>query len=425
MASSNLYCQDSERALVGCIVSGEGEAFDACPATVEHFFDGPARTIFAAAHELHGVGSPIALGTVLHHLGQKAIADIGGTHVFSEICNHPSPDHALHYFGIVDAKLTLRRALRFGRWVQSEAESTDDPAEFSAELRRRAAEIEMQAQDESLLSASISALEDKIGAMERREYKKGVQTALTAWNELFGGMVDGQMYGIASRPGMGKTAAMEIMMLDYLFSGNPVCCFERDMSPQKLIERMACRVAGVPFWAFARGLCSPAQLETLKLHAKNMRDMPLHIHNPASLTPERLCAIARKDIRVHGCRAVFLDHIQTFGSGKDLREKLTSASIVIRENVTTTGVSHFILAHINRHGAKGRPSPEDIKEFDQLYGDADGMLLMWAEKDKAELEAGEKLEVHFYAAKNRDGAVSEATMLFDGAHMNFLPAPTK
>ncbi len=92
----------------------------------------------------------------------------------------------------------------------------------------------------------------------------------------------------------------------------------------------------------------------------------------------------------------------------------------VRDLVTTTGIPAVVLAHINRAGAKGRPTPEDIKEFDQLYGDVDGMCMMWTAKDRTEMQEGELLEVNFYAAKNRDAGVMEEAMLFKGDQMKFV-----
>ncbi len=405
---------------IGCLVAGEGEALDNCPATDDHFFRQDTRAVFIVSRDLHSAGSPVSVGSVMQRLGPKRMDELGGIHHVREICNSPLPDHAPHYFEILDGKLMLRRALSIGRWMEAEAESTDDPAGFAAEVRRRVSGIEPQAEDASILKTSLKALEGKLDRMAQGKRQNGLASTVGAWNRLFGGLLDGQLYGIAARPGKGKTALMEILMTDYMFAGHAVCCFERDMSPQKLVERMACRLAGVPYWVLARELVSTPQAQKLRAMAKEMESFPLHLHNPAGLTPERMCAIARKDIRQHGCRAVFLDHIQTFGSGEDLREKLTSASILIRENTTTTGVSHFVLAHINRKGAKGRPTPEDIKEFDQLHGDADGMLLLWSEKEDADMEDGEMPRLMFYAAKNRDGAVAEDKMLFEGQHMKFL-----
>lgn len=415
-----MYDHEAERCFVGCLVSGNGDAFETCQPVADHFTDQLALMIFTAASELRSAGRPISGPTVIHRIGLKGAELVGGIHAVSDVCNYVAPDLAGHFFAQIDGKLTLRRGYQLGQWAQTMAGKTSDPSEYANELRSRAASIESTSECENELPKALAAFEEKLGRMEQGKPQNGLQTSLGAWNRLFGGVLEGQMYGLAGRPGTGKTAAMEQIICDYLVKNTPVCVFERDMSPQKLIERMACRLVGVPYWTVARGLAGKENIAKLRDAIYVLSGMPLLLHNPTGLTPERMCAIARRDIRTKAAECVMLDHIQTFGTGDNIREKLTSASLLIRDLVNTTNVPAIVLAHINRTGAKGRPTPEDIKEFDQLYGDADGMLMLWSDKDRTELKNGELLEVNFYGAKNRDAAVIEEQMLFKGDVMKFV-----
>jgi replicative DNA helicase len=135
-----------------------------------------------------------------------------------------------------------------------------------------------------------------------------------------------------------------------------------------------------------------------------------------------MSAIVRRDHRTKGTRAVFLDHIQVLSVGKDIREGLTRASIAIRQTVTETNIPHVVLAHINREGSKGRPTAENIKEFDQLHGDCDGMAILWTDADKTKIEPGEMLPMKVFFAKNRNGPTGEDSLLFDGSLMAFRNA---
>ncbi len=420
MGSSNLQDIESERAFVGCLVAGDGEAFETCPASAEHFLDPVAAAIFRAAVDLRAEQSPVSGPTVLHRLGLKRIEELGGASLVRETCNFPSPSQAEYFFQAIDGKLTLRRGHTLGRWAVAEAEGTNDPAGYALELRQKSVGVEAMSECANGLQTALEAFEGKLRRIESGKPEHGLQTRLSAWNKLFGGVLDGQMYGVAGRPGTGKTALMEQLVCDFLAAEMPVSVFERDMSPQKLVERMACRLVKVPYWALARGIIGAPEVVSLRRGIDVLGAMPLIIHNPENLTPERMCSIARRDIRLHGSRCIFLDHIQTFGTGRDIREKLTSASLQIRDMVNTTGIPAVILAHINRAGSKGRPTPEDIKEFDQLLGDVDAMLMLWSVKDRADLAAGELLEVNFYASKNRDAGVMEDVMLFKGDTMEFV-----
>jgi replicative DNA helicase len=184
-------------------------------------------------------------------------------------------------------------------------------------------------------------------------------------------------------------------------------------------------MANVPHFMLRTGVINAAQSRQVALALDMLEKSPMHLYNPQDFTAERMCAITRKLVRQHGIKAVFLDHVQVLKVGKELREGLTRASICIRDCCSSTGVPHVILAHVNRDaagksGAKAmRPRPEDIKEFDQLYGDCDAMAMLWTEQKPEDIDPGAPLEVNLYAAKNRSGPLTEEHLNFNRPLMHF------
>lgn len=415
----HLYSEDTERAFIGCVVQSQGAVLDTYRATPEHFFRFDTRLVFEAAEHLYANGKPVTTFTVRQRLTKEQVEQVGGDSAIIEICNSASAGMAEYLFGILNDKLTLRRTQEALAWAQAEIFTTMDSRAFCGELTSRMSGLEAESASENMVPTCISAIRKKLDRMDAGITETGYRTPLDVWDRAFGGIINGQMYALAGRPGAGKTAMMETLIDNLLSQGAPVSVFEKDMSPQKLMERLACRGVGVPFWRYAQGKLERHSTAKIRKALEVIEKQPLYVYNPAGLTAEKFCAIARRDIRTKGVKAVFLDHIQTLKVGRDMREGLTQASLTIRAHVTESNVPHIILAHLNRNGAKGRPKPEDIKEFDQLYGDCDGMALLWSEKDRADLDPGEWMDVNFYVAKNRDGDVTEDSVWFDGANLTF------
>jgi replicative DNA helicase len=417
---NNLSCSQSETSFLGCAITSEGAVLHECPATPDHFHHPANRVIFTAALSLYTAGSPVTTQTVLQRLTPDQLQNCGGPGEVAERCFFPaSSGMALHFFRILEDKLSLRRAHNLARWIDGEITQTDDVNAFCTALRSKADGLENQSEGDNVLMACCDRIELNLLRMEKGDAEMGFQTKVAGWDEVFGGMMPGQMYAIAGRPGCGKTAMMEQLIGAHMKADIPVSVFEKDMSPEKLIVRMATRALGIPFTRYSRGWLKPEEASLVREMLQVFRGSKLRLYNPTMLTADKMCAIARRDIRVHGTKAVFLDHIQTLRVGKDLREGLTQASLAIRSNVTDTNIPHVILAHINREGAKGRPGPEHIKEFDQLYGDCDMMAILWSPETGKDEDSSKLKEVNFYAAKNRDGAVTEKPLLFDGALMKF------
>ena len=414
--------------MIGAILFGRAEPLDAFPELgPDHFHDFRCRRIFLAAAELHGAGEPVDSTTVLHLItASGALESLGGA---AGVLDFPVVvSQAGYFFGRLCAQLTLRRALETATWARSVVQQHDtDARAFAAEYAQRVAGLDAGGDSSHILPAMIEQVMAELDRMDRGEVLPSLRTPLDAWNRTFGGLIAGGYYALGGRPGTGKTALMEQMVEQFCANNEPVLVFEKDMNPRKFVERLACRAADVPYWRYVRRLLNRAQRDQIRYFLNGYAKSPLRLHNPVGLTAEKLCAIARREIKQFGVKAVFLDHIQALRVGNELREGLTQASLMIRTHVTETDVPHVVLFHVNREGAQGRPRPEHVKEFDQLLGDVDGMAMLWSEVDPTTLKHGEPLPMKLFAAKNRDGGVSEEDMLFDGELLRFrdvgTPAP--
>jgi replicative DNA helicase len=405
-----------EKCFIGCVVESHGAVLDAFPIEVEAFQEPAFRAIMAAVIDMRKKGEKVCADSVLSRFGGQAM--LGHENIL-DTCFYPSKSMAGQFHATLCNFLALRRARAMGERIVQELEKTTDAQEFCQQLAIEAASLLPATTCDNELEGACDRLTKRLEAMERGEKVQGFPCPLIVWNKAFGGICDGHLYALAARPGLGKTALMEQMVSDYISSNIPVAVFEKDMSPHMLIERMACRASKVSHWNLCNGFVSPKEVALVKTMVGALRETPLCLYNPTNLTPERMSAIVRRDYRVKGIKAVFLDHIQVLDVGRDKREGLTHASITIRQTTTETGIPHIILAHINRNGAKGRPTPEDIKEFDQLYGDCDGMAILWTDADKTKLEPGQPLPMKSYFAKNRNGPTGEEDILFDGRMMTF------
>jgi replicative DNA helicase len=411
------HCSINERFMACLITSTKGSVLDEYPLSVEHFYTPAPRAFFSACWRLHEGKKAITEASIQSELGPDMMLAMGQS-AFLKLCDYVSPAYAPTAYAILCEKLTLRRAERLGRWLLSETWNAGDIGQFCSTAVHMANELEVASESDNELETAVAHANERLDRMDRGDKPARRNMPVNAWNQVFGGIMDGRFYAIASRPGLGKTALMEQFITSYLILDETVVVFEKDMSPQMLVERIACREAKVPFWRYERETLSKQERDDVRHMLKALDPARLRIFNPVGFTAEKMCAIARREIRQHKAKAIFLDHIQCLRfPGKDLREGLTASSLAIRANVTETGVAHIVLAHINREGSKGRPQPENIKEFDQLFGDVDALALLWSEVEAA--DAKEDRPMKLYAAKNRGGAVVEESLNFNGPLLKF------
>jgi replicative DNA helicase len=377
------------------------------------------------ALELSRNGQPVHVGSVA--LALEAQFSGSFDRFFIEMLDSFTISSAWEwYFTTLKDKAALRAIILESNRLQSHAmDKTACGAELIEAAQKTFNNLATPNVGDNLLPACVSSMDAKLDFMASGKKVLGLETPFSFWNTIFGGLVQGGLYAVAGRPGSGKTAMAEQMIAHFIGQDMPVLVVERDMSPQTLVERISCREAQIPYWKYVRGMLNQAEIEQLRLFAREVGKTHLRLYSPSGLTPEGFCAILRREKRQSGIVACFLDHIQALNVGKELREGLTRASLEIRQTVTDTGVPTVVLAHLNRNGGRQKPTPEDIKEFDQLYGDCDGMALLWSEQKREELAPGELLPVKFTTAKNRAGPLPEEDTLFNGAAMSFLPHAVK
>ena len=214
---------------------------------------------------------------------------------------------------------------------------------------------------------------------------------------------------------------MEQFIYTLIAEETPVLLFEKDMSLKMLVTRLACRACGVPYWKISKGYATRTERDVLRETVAFFPKTKLRLQNPANLSADKFAAIVRRERRLHGIEAVFLDQIHHLDIGQaDTVEGMTRASMRVKASAHETDIPHVALFAVNRNAPQGtRPRPEHVKGFDQLLSDVDGMAMLWTEQEKTALQKDQKLEMLFYAAKNRGGGETEESVWFDGPHLTF------
>lgn len=414
------YSEEAERGLVASVLANGDKALDEIGQIIrpEHLFLEHYRLIYLSCFDLYAAGQPVGLLTLTHQLRENGVLDkVGGPSYISELYS----DGCDVSSGVIFAsrilhKERIRRTNEVLKWAGDEIKLAQDYA-FCDEFEAKVMDLgEVNAQ-ENLLPLAVENVKREIARFEDGKKIIGFVSGIPSWDYALNGIVGGRYYALAARPGVGKTAMAEQIMMNILLSGRAVLFFSQDMSAEMLLKRTACRMANVSFVTYEHGKCTAHDLAEVRDAIDEIAKEKLFILSPSKLTGETLRSTVRTYKRRHNIECVILDHVQLLDTGKDLREGLTKASIQIRQSATQSGVAHIILAHLNRDAKdQERPKASDIKEFDQMFGDCDALILLWAEKSQYE---NHRIIVNFTLAKNRYGAICEDKMSFYGPTMRF------
>jgi replicative DNA helicase len=296
----------------------------------------------------------------------------------------------------------------------------------------------------SAQKAAIEALEQTLKRVEAQrtggELPGMVKTGLEGLDkELGGGMMPGEVYYWAGRPGMGKTTLFTTAAVNIAQAGNPVLVVTLDMPRGHIVNKMACRLATVDESRVRAGTLSDEELKAYKEACNKLASLPIHFNQSAREKTEFLAAVTAWRISIdggEGTPVVFVDYVQQVrvkGAGGSKYREVSETSNALNalssdRNLICIGLAQLSRAVEGRGGDK-RPQLSDLRDSGELEQDATGVLLLYRPEyygfmtDENGASTAGMMEV--ITAKNRNGSPNHAIPLqFSGAYCKVSDAPT-
>lgn len=210
----------------------------------------------------------------------------------------------------------------------------------------------------------------------------------------------GDFIVIGGRPSAGKTALSLQMAAGMAKQGHTVYYFSLETSKEKLGARLMANQIYCPLETVKN---KNVTLEEVDRQAEHMR-MPLYIRSAAGKSIAWMKAqTLRKKAEV-----IFVDYLQLIheSSAKDRYTAITAISIALRELAQTTGIVVVALAQLNRNSSRpgAEPTNADLRESGQIEQDADGIILLSADKPDSYL---------FRLSKNKEGGIGDLPITFN------------
>src|SRR5213079_520780 len=140
---------------------------------------------------------------------------------------------------------------------------------------------------------------------------KGISTGFMKLDEYTGGLHAGDLFIIAARPSMGKTAfALNIAQHVALRNKQTVAVFSLEMSKESLLTRMLCAAARVDSQRFRMGYLSQEERRKLNDALQELVKAPLFIDDTAGLHLMDMHAKLRRLKSEHKLGLVIVDYLQ-------------------------------------------------------------------------------------------------------------------
>ena len=257
---------------------------------------------------------------------------------------------------------------------------------------------------------------------------KGVSTGFAKLDEMTGGMHGGDLFILAARPSMGKTAlALNIAQHVSLRLKQTVAIFSLEMSKESLLTRMLCAAARVDSQRFRAGYLTQDERRKLNGALHELVESPLYIDDTAGIHLMDMHAKLRRLQAERGnIGLVIVDYLQLMtgrGRFENRNQEVSALSRGMKLLAKELNVPMLVLSQLSRavetRQGDHRPQLSDLRESGSIEQDADLVGFIFREevyqRDREDLRGLAELIV----AKQRNGPVGTVNLVFLHAQTKF------
>ena len=421
---------DAERFVLGAIMSDDSAFLQAAGTlTADDFSLEKHKRIFLRMSELHERGEKIDRVTLANELmkqGQLQSVD-GLSYLVSLDDGLPQLHNLESYVGIVKEKALLRRIIvisqdTINRAVQSEENPTQILGAAEDALMKLG-----DMQSRNALSQIVEDYEGGINAfLDASKRIKGISTGFLKFDELTGGLREGELFILAARPAMGKTAlALNIATNVAMSRTNPkaVAVFSLEMSKESLLTRVICATASVDQQRFRAGYLNHEERTKLQNALFKIVESPLYLDDTAGTNLMDVHSKLRRLQAEQDLGLVVVDYLQLMqgrGRFENRVQEISSLSRGFKLMSKELRVPFLVLSQLSR-ATETRQGDQlsDLRESGAIEQDADMVAFIFREEvyrpDKESLKGIAELIL----AKQRNGPTGRAKLAFLNQYTRF------
>jgi replicative DNA helicase len=431
---------EAERLTLGAILGDvDGQIFLQVAAVLEanDYSLEKHKILFLRMTDLAAHGSRIDRVTLANEcIKHGQLEAVGGLSYITKLDDGLPPLHNLaSYVAIVKEKALLRRIV----WVaQASAERSVRGTDSSQEILDALEESVLKLNE---LQASPDTLQNPLQIVERfpgginayldpSQRAPGRATGFVKFDEMTGGLREGELFILAARPAMGKTAfALNIAqhVAIHAKEPRPVAIFSLEMSKESLLTRLLCSFARVDQQRYRQGYLSAVERQALSNALHRHVEAPLYIDDTAGT---HLLDIHSKLRRLTAERGklglVIIDYLQLMqgrGRFENRVQEISSLSRGFKLMSKELEVPFMVLSQLSRapetRPGDHRPMLSDLRESGSIEQDADVVAFIFREEiykpDKESLRGLAELIL----AKQRNGPTGRIKLAFLNRYTKF------
>lgn len=268
----------------------------------------------------------------------------------------------------------------------------------------------------SMKDALSTTWEDLVTKVQNPDQRTGLRTGYTNLDNVTGGYLPGDLWIVAGRPSMGKSASMCNSILKGAKTGVSSLVFSLEMNEKILMQRLLSIETGISISNIRFGLVNQSEMDRIQDAVRLLKTLPIYIDTNYSMSLNYITSTIRKFHELYNVRVAHLDYIQLLAERDEgATHELGRISREFKLLSNELGITSVIYSQLNR-GVEmredKRPILSDLRQSGNLEEDADLAVFLYRDvvyhqntKDKNLLE--------FIIRKHRNGPIGTLFMDFN------------
>jgi replicative DNA helicase len=432
---------DAEASLLGAIlIDGDAIVKIADAISAEDFYDPKHARIYEAARELYERRSPIDVLTLSDQLKNSGFLEqVGGAAYLTELTNYvPTAAHAEQYADIVAQKAVRRRLIKAAQEISGLSyDESKQLRELIEEAESRLFQVSQQHIKQNVVSLEAILAEsfERLDDLHKDKNKlRGVPTGFKDMDNMLAGLQRSDLFVLASRPSMGKTAlALNLAHNVAVQAKEPVLLFSLEMSKEQLVDRLLSMESGVDAWALRTGNLTDADFEKIGQAMGALSEAQIFIDDSPGITVSDLRTKARREAHQRPLGLIIVDYLQLmsggskFGNDFNRVQEISEISRGLKGVARELNVPLLALSQLSRSVESRSPQiPQlaDLRESGSIEQDADVVAFIYRE-EYYNPETDRKNITDILIKKHRNGPTGGVELYFDREKQRFRSVDTR
>ncbi len=401
------------------------------------FYRAANRWTYEAICALHDRRTPLDVVTLIEELRRvERLEEAGGEAFVINLLNAVPTSINVEAYGRMVREAAVRRRLvaaagLTAKLAWDETRSIDQVV-GEAERALFAVSGEMTAEAVTDARTAFDALFDVTA--ERRAaggMPVGVPSGLVDLDRILRGFKRGDLYIIAGRPSMGKSA-FATSLISHMAAklDQRVMMFTLEMSVEQQSRRLAAMEAGISYQDLEEGRLDDDAWTRFAAGVGRWSQMKLWIDDTAGITPGQMAARARRVHAEYGLDILFVDYLQLMGVDEKTwsdNHRVSLISAGLKRLAKELNVPVVALCQLNR-AVEGRsdkrPSLADLRDSGSLEQDASAVMFLY--RDDYYNDPSDRPNItEVIVAKHRNGQRGTADVYFNSRLMRFANLTTR